>query len=145
MDAAQRLTVLEAICLDILKQATKQMEAAALETAKTLIADAGDALPDKFVARIDFGNSGKTNSAIMKVFTKAKKTGSFMIISADTENDAVCVYANVAKTQVHVDVFYDALAFWVLCFEHFHSRFDSSLLSMCPSLCFVLPLSHSPG
>lgn len=104
-EASARLTKLEQICLDILKQATKAMEAAALDAAKQLIATSGDALPEKCVARIDFGNSGKTNSAVMKLLTKAKKTGSFLIVSADEANDAVCVYASVAKTQDSVDAF----------------------------------------
>jgi alanyl-tRNA synthetase len=104
-EAAKRIVVLEQACLEILKQATKQMEAAAIDAAKALITSSGDSLPEKCVARIDFGNSGKTNSAIMKVLTKANKKGSFLIVSADVENNAVCVYANVAKTQASVDAF----------------------------------------
>jgi len=104
-DAAQRIAKLEQSTLEILKQATKAMEGAAVDAAKQLVAASGDSLPEKCVARIDFGNSGKTNSAIMKVLTKAKKTGSFLIVSADKENDAVCVYAVVAKTQTSVDAF----------------------------------------
>jgi hypothetical protein len=101
-EAATRLGKMEQVCLEMLKQATKQMEAAALDTANKLITDAGEAgLPAKCVARIDFGNSGKTNSAVMKVLTKANNDGSFLIVSADAENDAVCVYASVSKSQVN--------------------------------------------
>ena len=77
------------------------MEKAALSSAKAA-ADAGLPANAASVLRLDFGNNGKVNSAVMKLLQKACPTGAFLVVSQDSDNDAVCVYANAGKT-VKVD------------------------------------------
>ena len=39
----------------------------------------------------------------MKTLSKPNKDGSFMVVSADEDNDAVCVFAQVAKSNGGLD------------------------------------------
>ena len=77
---------------------SKELEKTCLGEAKKIAGE--DAFKEKksLVIRIDFGKEGKINSSIMKTLTKANKDGSFMVVSADEENDAVAVFAATAKS-----------------------------------------------
>lgn len=73
-----------------------KVEKAALDGAKAAAA-AGLPAGQASVLRLDFGNNGKVNSAVMKLLQKACPTGAFLVVSADNDNDAVCVFGNAGK------------------------------------------------
>ena len=93
--ALARVAALDKKCAGYLKGLAKELEKAALEGA----AKAAEGLPKdaKRVVRLDFGNNGKVNSAVTKVLTKAAPGGSFLVVSVDSDADAICVYASCLK------------------------------------------------
>jgi len=94
--AAVRLALLDKSCAEYLKTIAKEVEKAALDGAKAAAA-AGLPAGQASVLRLDFGNNGKVNSAVMKLLQKACPTGAFLVVSADADNDAVCVFGNAGK------------------------------------------------
>jgi alanyl-tRNA synthetase len=93
--ALVRLAALEKQSAEYNKKLLKEIEEKSLAQAKAW----GAALEPKAVAavRIDFGDNGKLNSALMKALGKVCKGGCFLLVSRDEANGKVCVYASCDK------------------------------------------------
>lgn len=100
-EASARISAVDKKAAAFVVSMNKEREAACTAAAKDIAEKNKDA--KCLVVRLDFGANGKLNSKIMKTLSKANKDGSYLVVSADEENDAVCVFAQVAKSNNALD------------------------------------------